>query len=200
MKKIGVVLAILVALTLFAGCASGGGSSVAASGGGGGGDKPYSLDLSGLSYKIFNQTAKTLGSDGKGAKNTTPLAKRWDGVLFVLPEISGVDFTKYKRITINAKYYDGSGGEIAQGDGRVMVVLVYDITGDLEGPEMGAGKNTPLKEFNVGGFSGMVSSDKGSRLTLTKAPGGVLLQASDPSVKFIELTQVTLHNGTASGQ
>jgi len=197
MKKIGIILAILIALTLVAGCASsgGGGSKAAAPAASA---KPYSVDLGGLSYQIFSDKANAVSGGGNGAKNTTPLPTRWDGVLF---KFSGVpaDVTQYKRVTINAKYFDSKGEEIAQGDGKVMVVLVYDLAGDLKGPEMGAGKNTPLKEFNVGGFSGAVSQDKGSRVNLTQAPNGVLLQASDPGVKFIELTQVTFHNGSASG-
>jgi len=199
MKKISIVLAVVVALTLVAGCASsGGGSSV--SGGGGADIKPFSADLSTLSYKIFTQSSKTLSAAAvKGSKNATPLGKQWDGVLFLFSDFP-VDVTKYKRITISCKYFDSTGGEIAQGDGKAMVVVVYDVAGDLEGPEMGAGKNTPLKEFNLGGFSGMVNQDKGSRINLTKAPGGVLLQAADPSVKFIEITQFTLHNGSASAQ
>jgi hypothetical protein len=200
MKKIGIILAIVVALTLVAGCASSGGGSSGGGKSGGGDTKPFSVDMSNLEYKIFNQSAKTLTAGGKGAKNATPLAKRWDGVLFLFPDTAfAVDVSQYKRITINGKYYNEKGEEIPQADGRAMVVLVYDVNGDLEGPEMGPGKNTPLKEFNLGGFSGAVSTDKGSRLMLAKAPGGILLQAADPSVKFIELTQVTLHNSTASG-
>jgi len=189
MKKIGIVLAIVLALTLVVGCAS----SVGSSGGGGGGEQSYSVDLSTLNYKIFNQSAKTLTGGGQGVKNTTPLAKRWDGVLFLFSDFP-VDVTQFKRVTINAKYYNEKGEEIAQGDGKAMVVIAYDVNGDLEGPEMGSGPNTPLKEFNLGGFSGLVSTEKGVRLILGKAPGGVLVQAADPSVKFLELTEFTLHN------
>jgi len=199
MKKIGIVLAIVFALTFVFGCGSG--STPAASGGGGGADlKPFSVDLSTLSYRMFSDKTNSLGAaTAKGVKNATPIPGQWDGVFFIFSDFP-VDVTKYKRVTINAKYYDGKGAEITQADGKTMVVVVYDLNGDLKGPEMGAGKNTPLKEFNVGGFSGMVSQDKGSRITLTKAPGGILLQAADPSVKYIEVTQFTLHNGSASGK
>jgi len=200
MKKIGIVLAIVVALALVGGCASSGGSSESGGGAGGGDLKPFSVDLSTLSYRVFSNTGNSLiTSAAKGVKNATPLPTQWDGVLFLFDNFP-VDVTKYKRVTINAKYYDSTGAEIKQADGKAMVVVVYDINGDLKGPELGAGKNTPLKEFNLGGFSGIVSTDKGSRLTLNKAPGGVLLQAADPGVKFIEITQFTIHNGSASGQ
>ena len=205
MKKLGIVLAIVVALTLVVGCASSGGSSSSAAsksgGGGAAAGKTYSVDLNTLTYKIFSNTANSTSGGGSGKKNAAPLASRWDGVLFSFANSNiPADITQYKRVTINAKYYDAKGEEIAQGDGRTMVVVVYDLAGDLKGPEMGAGKNTPLKEFNVGGFSGLVSTDKGTRINLSQAPGGILLQAADASVKFIEVTQVTFHNGTASGQ
>jgi len=200
MKKIGIVLAIVVALTLVVGCASSGGSKDSGGGGGGGATpKTYSVDLNTLNYKIFNQSSKTLTGGGAGKINATPLPKRWDGILFTFADFP-VDVTKFSRVTINAKYFNEKKEEIAQGDGRAMVVLVYDVTGDLEGPEMGPGKNTPVKEFNLGGFSGLVSTDKGVRVTLSKAPGGILLQAADANVKFIELTQITFHTGSASGQ
>jgi hypothetical protein len=160
--------------------------------------KTYSVDLGAVSYQIFSDKTGILATGaGKGAKNATAIPARWDGVLYTFGALPA-DITQYKRVTINAKYFDSTGKEITQGDGKVMVVLVYDLKGDLKGPEMGAGKNTPLKEFNVGGVSGLVSGEKGVRVNLAQAPGGILLQASDPGVKFIELTQVTFHNGTAS--
>jgi len=196
MKKVGIVLAIVFALTLVVGCTTTGGT--APKSGGGGAGKPYSVDLSTLSYKMFSDKGNNTSGGGAGKKNATPIANRWDGVLFAFSNLPA-DITQYKRVTINCKYYDAKGEEIAQSDGKAMVVMVYDLAGDLKGPEMGAGKNTPLKEFNLGGFSGMVSTDKGSRVNLTQAPGGVLLQAADQGVKFIEVTQITFHNGSASG-
>jgi len=198
MKKIGIILAIVVALTFVVGCASSGGSS---SGGGGAVEKPYSVDLSTLSYKTFSDKGNpNLGAAvSKGVKNSTPFPTKYDGVLFLFSDFP-VDVTKYKRITINCKYYNAKGDELEQSDTKAMVVLAYDVNGDLKGPEMGPGKNTPLKEFNVGGFSGLVSTDKGIRVNLNKSPGGILFQCSDDIVKFIEITQVTLHNGSASGE
>jgi len=195
MKKIGIVLAFVVALA-FLGCPGtpppppAPAAAPAA--------KTYSVDLGTLSYKIFSDSANSLSGGGTGNKNTVALPKRWDGVLFTFSGVPA-DVTRFNRVTVNAKYYDSKGAEIAQGDGKVMCVLIYDLAGDLKGPEMGPGKNTPVKEFNVGGFSGLVSADKGVRVTLSQAPGGILLQAADASVKFIELTQVTFHSGSAAG-
>jgi len=202
MKKIGITLAIVIALTLVVGCASSGGSSASSSGG----DKPYSVDLSKL-IQVVNEPPKQyedLFKSGQyktisALKNPAPFARKYDNLLFLFPEFP-VDITKYKRVTINCKYYNSNNEEIGQGDTKAMVTLILDPKGDLRGPDMGSGKNTPLKEFNVGGFSGLVSTDKGTRIVLSQAPGAILFQNSADDVKFIEVTQITFHNGSASGK
>jgi hypothetical protein len=175
MKKIGIVLAIVVGLTLIVGCASkppAEPAPVAAAG-----PATYSVDLNTLPMK----------------RNAKAFTKNYDDLLIEFPKFS-VDVTQFKRITINAKYFDAAGKEIPQGDSNAMVSLVYDIKGDLRGPEMGPGKNTPLKEFNVGGFSGAVSGEKGVRINLNQQPGAILFQNSNNNVKFIEVTEITFHN------
>jgi len=174
MKRIGIILAIVVALTLVVGCASSGGSSA---GGGGGNAAPYSVDLSTLPL----------------VKNKTPFKQIYDDLLIEFPKLP-VDVTQYKRVTINCKYFNEKGDEIAQGDTNAMVSLIYDLKGDIRGPDMGPGKNTPLKEFNVGGYSGMVSTEKGVRINLTQPLGAILFQNSNPGVKYIEVTEITFHN------
>ncbi|MDR2941351.1 MAG: hypothetical protein LBV17_02025 [Treponema sp.] len=176
MKKIGIILSIAIALTLVVGCASSGGGS--SSGSSGGGDlQPYSVDLKTLPF----------------VRNAKPFTKNYDDLLIEFPALP-VDVTKYKRVTINCKYFNGNGEEIAQADSNAMVSLIYDVKGDIRGPEMGPGKNTPLKEFNVGGFSGAVSTEKGTRVTLTQPLGAILFQNSNAGVKFIEVTEITFHN------
>jgi len=176
MKKIGIILAIAIALTLVVGCASSGGSSGGKSAGGA--DlKPYSVDLKTLPF----------------VKNAKPFTKKYDDLLIPFPTLS-VDVTQFKRVTINCKYFNGNGEELPQADTMAMVSLIYDIKGDIRGPEMGPGKNTPLKEFNVGGFSGLVNSEKGVRISLNQPLGGILFQNSGDVVKFIEVTEITFHN------
>jgi len=203
MKKIGIVFAVVIALTLVIGCASSGGG--AAKSGGGGADKPYSVDLSKL-VQVINEPPKQYEDLIKAGqyktvsavKNTSPFLRKYDNLLFLFPEFP-VDVTKYKRVTINCKYYNSANEEVPQADTKAMVTLILDVKGDLRGPDMGPGKNTPLKEFNVGGFSGLVSTDKGTRITLSQPPGAILFQNSDDLVKYIEVTQITFHNGSASG-
>jgi len=185
MKKLGVILAIFAVLS-FVGCASSGGG-----GGGGASGEGYSVDLGTVKVSTWTRASKKFTDPEAGVKNTIPFATIYDGALFVLDLPDEV--TSYARITINAKYFNAEGTELNQADGNAMVVLVYDINGDLEGPEMGAGRNTPLKEFNLGGFSGQVSTERGSRVNLNQKPGGVLIQASNAGVKYIELTEITFH-------
>ena len=173
MKKFGFVIAIVTALVLI-GCATGGGGGGAAAGSG----DEFNVDLSTLAF----------------VRNEAPLAARWADHFIPFPEFP-VDVTQFQRLTVKALYFDEDGEEITQGDGNVMVTLIYDPDGDWRGPEMGPGPNTPVKEFNVGGFSGMVSTDRGTRIRLNRAPGGILFQNANAAVRYIEVTEIKFHNG-----
>ena len=196
MKKLSVVLAVLVILA-FAGCASSGGGS---SGGSSGGGAPYSVNLD-TQLKVYSLGAgDVVGQPTGGTKrNVAPLTKAWDDVFILFSDLPA-NITSYSRLTVRAKYYgvaaDGKsvGDEIEQGDSNVIVSLVYDKDGDKRGPAMGPGPNTPVKEFNVGGFSGIISTDKGVRMRLTKAPDAILFQNNHVGVKFIEVTEITFHD------
>jgi len=189
MKKIGLVLAIFVLLTaqIFAG----GGSQKAAATEGG--EPPFTVDLSTVKVANWSYSTKAVGTPVAGVRNVEAFAGRYDGVVIVFPEFP-VDVTKYKRMTVNGKYFNADGEERAQGDDNAMVVVFYDITGDLEGPNAGSGPNTPFKEFNLGGYSSTISKEKGARVILGKQPGGLLLQNTNAAVKFIEITEVTFHD------
>ena len=189
MKKISVILAVLAILAL-AGCASSGGGGGGAAGGGA---APYSVDLSKLRAVAIGAGDVVGEPTGLSVRNKDAFAKNYDDLMILFPS-DMPDVTGYARITIKCKYFNADGGEIAQGDSNAMVSLVYDINGDKRGPEMGAGPNTPLKEFNVGGFSGQVSTDRGVRVNLSQNPGAILFQNSNTNVKFIEVTDIIFHN------
>jgi len=177
MKKLGVVLAIL-AIVALVGCGSGttGGAT-----GGGSGTAPFKVDLTKLP-KVKNEKA---------------FSKAWDDLLIELPASAlPSDFSKYTRLTVTAKYYEASGVEIEQGDSNCIVSLIYDLKGDIRGPANGPGPNTPVKEFNVGGFSGLIHKDRGIRVTFSQAPQAILFQNNSGSkVAFIEMTSLVFHNG-----
>ena len=192
MKKLSVILAVLVAFALV-GCASGpsGGAS-------GDGAPPFIVDLSTLTQVQLLKSGDAIGEElGNSLRNANPFTQNYDDLLFLFPEFD-VDISQYSRFTTTCKYFNADGGEIGQGDGNAMVVLVYDVHGDKRGPAMGAGPNTPVKEFNVGGFSGAVSSDRGVRVALRQAPQGILFQNSNANVRFIEVTSIVFHNGDYS--
>jgi len=185
MKKISIILAIVIALTLVAGCASSGssGSSSAAKSSAPANLQPYSVDLKTLPF----------------VKNAKAFTRKWDDLIIPFPDFP-VDVTKYTRVTITCKYYDEKGVEIEQSDTKAMVSFLYDAHNKDRGPDMGPGGNAPLKELNVGGYSGLVNKDKGVRVSLKKAPEVIILQNCDDIVKFIELTSIVFHTKTASGE
>jgi hypothetical protein len=124
-------------------------------------------------------------------KNATAFTKNYDDLLIKFPAWpAGTDFTAFDRVIIKVKYYNEAGVEMSQNDTRAMVTLVYDPDGDLRGPEMGPGPNTPFKMMNVGGYSSSVSTT-GSAMKLAKAPGAILFQNSSADVKFIEVEEIT---------
>jgi len=171
MKKLGFLFVIITVISL-AGCASSG------QGSGSTGDI-FSVDLSTL----------------VNVRNAEPLAPSpWQMYFIPFPDFP-VDVTQFQRLTVKAKYFDIDGKEITQSDEKVMVVLIYDPEGDWGGPPLGPGPNTPVKEFNVGGFSGMISTNRGVRIRLNRAPGGILFQNNVAEVRYIEVTEITFHNG-----
>jgi len=108
---------------------------------------------------------------------------------------ANLPWDKYNRIRVVFKYYKADGTEIAQSNDQAMVVLLYDPDGKYEENDNGAGPNTPVKIFNVGGANGKekVSSPAGAFIKpLTKAPGAILLQRQGKtSVAAIELIELT---------
>ena len=182
MKKISAILAVLVVLTL-AGCASSGGSAASGSD-----VERYSVDLGTLvAYKVegYNITSPS----GATVRNVDPFTRNYDNLPIMFTELA--DITKFQRVTIRAKYFNANGEEIIQGDGNAMVSMFYDPAGDIYSD---GSPNLILKEFNVGGFSGIVSTDRGVRISANRNPAGILLQNSNEGVKFIEVTEITFHN------
>jgi hypothetical protein len=182
MKKFGLVLLIiaLVVASAWAGGKTDKGSSS------GDGAEPFIVDLSTLPM----------------VRNAAPFTKGYDDLLIELPKSSlPSDFSKYTRLTITAIYFNGAGDELPQADSMVMVSMIYDVDGDIRGPSMGPGPNTPVKEFNVGGFSGLTHSDRGIRVSFKQPPQAILLQNNGGSpVMFIELTGLIFHNGDYSSK
>jgi len=178
MKKLGIVLAALAVIGL-SGCATREVIPPA---------EPLTVDLS-LLPQVRNE-ASLLGQVGAtGATGT------WVDFKILLPEFPGVDFRAFSRVTIRADYFDADGNLIYPDNDLVMVTLVYDPAGDLRGPPDGPGRNTPLKQFNLGGDWGSVHTYRGSLVRLTQAPGAVLFQnTTTRAVAYIEITELTFHN------
>jgi len=185
MKKLGVILAILVVFS-FAGCASGGGGS---------GSAPFVVDMSTLQQlTVIDQSNSRVGGPIPTLRNPAAFTRNWQGMIIRFPD-NFVDVSQYSRLTVALKYFNAAGEELPPRDSMGMLVFIYDITGDWHGPEMGPGPNTPVKEMNVMGFSGMIQTDRGVRHNMNRAPQAIFIQkAQDPNVAFIELERVIFHN------
>jgi hypothetical protein len=191
MKKFGVVLAVLTALC-FIGCASGGGGGAA----GVDGPRPFIVDLSTLQQvEVIDQSNSTVGGPIPTLRNPEAFTRNWQGMFITIPE-DAVDVTQYSRVTVALRYFSADMEELPPGDGMGMIVFVYDMTGDWHGPAMGPGPNTPIKEMNVGGFSGTINRDRGVRHGMNRVPQGVFIQrAQNANVAYIELARIVFHNG-----
>jgi hypothetical protein len=205
MKKFVVVLAIiaLVATSVWAGGKPDKGKSS------GGGAEPFIVDLSTLTSLVKNDPKASTEDMVKGAYETSSSLKNaaafnggYQDLLIFLPASSvPSDFSKYTRVTITCRYFNAAGDELPQADSMCMVVVAYDAKGDIRGPAMAPGPNTPVKEFNVGGFSGLIQKDKGIRTSFSKPPQAVLFQNNSGSpVAFIEMTGLIFHNGDYEAQ
>jgi len=172
MKRMGIVAAVAVSLAVigFTGCASGPERDP---------DAFFTIDFDGL---------------GLATRNPVALGGQWADFLIALPEFPGVDFNDFSRVTIRALAFDVDGQPLPPADSMIMVTIIYDMGGDIRGPAEGPGPNTPLKEFNVGGGMGSVHTNRGARLTLNRAPGGMLFQNANAMVRYIEVQEVTFHN------
>ena len=190
MKKIGIIIAI-IAIVALAGCASGGGGKS-----GGGGAEPFIVDLSKLQQvQVINQDNSTIGGPIPTLRNPTAFTRNWQGMLITFPE-DLFDISKYSRVTVNLRFFNANREELAPRDSMAMLVFVYNVAGDWHGPSMGPGPNTPVKEMNVMGFSGLINTDRGVRHNMNRVPGAIFIQkAQDPNVAFIELSRIVFHNG-----
>jgi len=130
-------------------------------------------------------------STGETVRNKEPFTRNYDNLPILFTELPA-NITSYRRVTIKAKYFNASGEEIKQADGNAMVTLFYDVKADLF---TDGNPNLIIKEFNVGGGSSGISRDRGVAMRLNKPPAGILLQNSNANVKFIEITEITFHNG-----
>jgi hypothetical protein len=146
----------------------------------------FTVKLSGLPVKSDKITPAKRGGPGYGFYKIVFPAGTFPADL---------PWAKYNRIRVVFKYYKSDGTEIPQGNDKAMVVLLYDPDGKYEENDNGAGPNTPVKIFNVGGANGdvKVSSADGAFIKpLTKAPGAILLQRQgSSSVAAIELVELT---------
>lgn len=189
MKRFFVITALIIALA-FTGCASSGGSSAASL-------PPFEVDLSTMSVVHEVNDELDMSTMVPGVRNVAPLAMAWRWFVVLFGENSlPPNVTEYTRVTIETKYYGEGGVEIEPGDGNMQLALFFDVEGDVH---TDYNPNLAFKEMNVMGYSGVVNKDNGVRARLKTPPQGIMLQASNDDVRFIEITRIVFHTGSASG-
>jgi len=190
MKKILLIAVVLLMTSALAFAGGGKDKGAAASG-----EPPFIVDLKTLSQTEVLSGDKVGRNLGNSVRNLTPFSKAWDGFLITFPE-NMVDISKYQRVTITLRYFDAAGNELEPADSMGQLNFINDLNGDWRGPAMGPGPNTPLKEMNIGGFSGLIQKERGVRHGCSKVPGGMIIQrAQDAKVVFIEVGAIIFHNG-----
>jgi hypothetical protein len=145
--------------------------------------------------KVVSVVEDKIGAPtGQTVKNGTAFTKNYDDLMILLPEFpASVKWADFDRVILKVKYFDASGKEMPQADGRAMATIIYDPNGAIRGPAGGGegpGPNNPLKTYNVGGYSTSISGN-GARIRMDKAPGALLIQNSSADVKFIEVEELT---------
>jgi len=128
-------------------------------------------------------------------RNAAAFTKNYDDLFIEFPAWpSTINWTAFNRVIIKAKYFDANNKEIRQADGKAMVSLIEDPKGDIRGPgDAVPSPNIPFKTFNLGGSSSAISTNNGSPVRFTKAPGAILFQNADVGVKFIEVEEITFY-------
>ena len=147
---------------------------------------------------LFAQSFTVDLSKLPSVRNTEPITSSYGFHKIDFPEGTfpeDLDWTRFNRVRVKFDYFRANGGVVRQGNSNAMVVFAYDPDGDMAGPPMGPGPNTPIKIFNVGGANGniRVSSEAGAPISIERAPGCVLLQREGPDspVRFIEVKEIT---------
>jgi hypothetical protein len=195
MRKLIVVLAVLLAASFtvaMVSCEStGGGKS-------GGELKPFNVDLSKLTIVPESGNNPNKAAAFKGVRNTAPLERAWRWFVVSFDEGAlPANITDYSRVTVTVQCYDEDGNEIEGADSNVQIAMFYNIEGELHAD---GNRNLIFKEQNVGGYSGLLNKDRGVRVRLSGPPGGLVIQAAQNVPAFVEVTSVTFHTNTASGE
>jgi hypothetical protein len=135
-------------------------------------------------------------------KNTTPIPAVDRGFLIPFPEFP-VDITQFKRITVRAKAYDAGGNDITAWTDNGVLRMHWDLSlpdGDGSG-QLKNSANTLFTEVNCGYEGlGQITHNEGVMMGLTpggRVPAGLSIESNSANVKFLEIVQITFHNGTA---
>ena len=130
-------------------------------------------------------------------RNPKEFEKQYDhyGILFKdLP--ANVNWSQFNRVIVRIKCFRNETAELREGFGNLLATIFYEGNPENWGEPrvFDVGANVPFRAENIGAAgssSGAVSKDSGAPITLTKAPGGIMIQNASATVKYIEVLEIT---------
>jgi hypothetical protein len=145
---------------------------------------------------LFAQDTYTVDLSGLTVKNPTAFPRQYDYHIVSFDNLpADVNWSRFNRVIVRVKFYGANGDEIRQAHGLGITSMYYERNPDNpHSPEIfdGANRNVPLKTDNIGLTGpGAASQDNGIRISLNRAPGGIVLQNGNARVAFIELVELT---------
>ena len=151
----------------------------------------YTVDLS----KLQGMSGTKKPTEGANNK-AVPFTRQYDvwGVLFKdLP--ADIDWTKFNKAKIRIQPYAKNGKALKDAYGQVIISVFYEgneNNWDAAPSVFYPGANVPLKADNIGAAGpAPASKDAGAAITLTKAPGGIIIQNGAPTVATFDVLEVT---------
>jgi uncharacterized membrane protein len=147
---------------------------------------------------LMAQNRITLDLDKNlSAKITTPFTRNYDvfGITFKdLP--TNIDWTQFNRVVVKVQCKRASGRAITDDYGNAVCSIFYegnpDNWDDPAKPVFYEGANVPIKADNIGSKGpAPISTDRGTPIKLTKAPGGIMIQNTSDTVVLIEVLEIT---------
>jgi hypothetical protein len=131
------------------------------------------------------------------AKVTKAFTRNYDvfGITFKdLP--TNIDWTQFDRVVVKVQCKRASGRAINDDYGNGMISIFYegnpDNWDDPTKPVFYEGANVPIKADNIGAKGpAPISTDRGTPIKMTRAPGGIMVQNASELVGSIEILEIT---------
>jgi uncharacterized repeat protein (TIGR02543 family) len=150
-------------------------------------DLKYTVKITKITFTKIDNTVEDyeVDLDSLTVKNNEAWTANYQGFVITLPEYpQDFNIASYSKFTVNGKFYQSDGEtEIPADWGKGQIKFITDPTGSW------SGDNVLLEKSNLG-----MSETVNAALALSTVPGGLVVQNSNASVAFIEITEIKFHN------